>query len=411
MYMKTDQLRAVSSAAAPLQKIAGRLDSIDVWRGLVIILMVLDHVRDFFHYGAASYAATDPATTTLPLFATRWITHLCAPTFIFLAGVSIRLQREKLDPGAGLSAFLLSRGLWLLLLEMTVLSFGFNAGWPFFFGQVIYAIGASMALMAAIVLLPSRAVLALGVAAVAGAPLLIAPLADAGGWLGVLRTLAILPGTLPGVPGIIIYPFLPWLGVMCLGYGYGHVFRLPPATRNRVVAVTAVSMLLAFVVLRGLNGYGDLNPWKVWPSAVQTVESFLDVSKYPASPDYVLVTLGISMLLFLALERCNGRLIGMLRTFGRTPMFTYLLHLYLAHGVQILAGTLLGFPLATLTNFIAQALTRQPGEAIPLMTLNWGVSLWATYAIWLAVLAALYPLSRWFEGVKQRRSDWWLRYL
>lgn len=392
---------------------AGRLDSLDAWRGLIIILMVLDHVRDFFHAGAFFYAATDPAQTNLPLFATRWITHLCAPTFVFLAGIAIRLQREKSANLPGLSRFLLARGLWLIVLEFTVISFGLNMGSPFFFVQILYAIGVSMALMAALVWLPSWTVLLLGALAISGAPLLIGPLMDATGFLAALRTMTVLPGGLPGAPGIVLYPFLPWLGVMCLGYGYGHVFKLPAAARNRTVAITAVLLLLAFAIVRGINGYGDLAPWHSWPDALRTAESFLNVTKYPATPDYVMVTLGTSMLVFLALDRLSGVLMRPMLTFGRTPLFTYTVHFYVAHGLQFLIGMSFGFPAATFTGYLASfALASSGGHSEALTSLgHWGLPLWGVYIIWISVLLLVYPLSRWFEGIKQRRNDWWLRYL
>lgn len=406
------QTSAHIGTAAP-ERGAGRLVALDAWRGLIIALMVLDHVRDFFHAGAFFYAATDPAQTYTGLFLTRWITHLCAPTFVLLAGLSIRLQREKCKATPALSRYLLTRGLWLVVLEFTIVSFGFNMGQPFFFVQILYAIGVSMAVMAALIRLPAWAVAALGAVLISGAPLLIAPLADATGLLGALRTMTVLPGGLPGGHGIVLYPFIPWLGVMCLGYGYGHVFTLPGAQRNRIVAATAVALLLGFAAVRGINGYGDLAPWRTFPAAVRTVESFLNVTKYPASPDYVMVTLGTSMLLFLALDRFGGGAMRLLLTFGRTSLFTYIAHIYVLHGLQFLLGAMLGFPLASFCGYLASfALAGMGGHSDTLTSLqHWGFSLWAVYGIWLAVLLLVYPLARWCERLKQRRSDWWLRYL
>lgn len=406
---------AINFNIAPFRRThaAGRLDALDAWRGLIIVLMVLDHVRDFFHAGAFFYAATDPAQTNVALYATRWITHLCAPTFVFLAGIAIRLQREKSATTGSLSRFLLSRGLWLIVLEFTVISFGLNMGSPFFFVQILYATGVSMALMAALVWLPSRTVLVLGALLVAGAPLLIGPLADATGLLAAVRTMTVLPGPMPGAPGIVLYPFVPWLGVMCLGYGYGHVFRLPPVTRNRVVALTALVLLLGFAAVRGLNGYGDLAPWRSWPDAVRTVESFLNVTKYPATPDYVMITLGTSMLVYLVLDRLGGAITRPLLAFGRTPLFTYIVHIYALHGLQFLLGLVLGFPAAAFTGYLASyALATFGGHSDTLTSLRqWGLPLGEVYLVWIAVILLVYPLSRWFEGVKRRRTDWWLRYL
>jgi len=389
---------------------SSRLDSLDAWRGLIIVLMVLDHVRDFLHVGVLAYDATDPGTTNLVLYLTRWVTHLCAPTFIFLAGISIRLQREKAGSVGGLSRFLLARGPWLILLEFTVIGFGLNMGGPFFLVQVMYAIGMSMTLMAGLVRLPARAVLGLGFLLVWVAPALSTATAGATGALGVLVTMTVTPGPVPNGLGVLLYPFVPWLGVMCLGYGYGAVFQLERKRRNRIVAATAVLLLLAFGVVRGLNGYGDPAPWRHWPTLVQTVESFFNVTKYPASPAYLMVTLGLSMLLFLLLDAA-GNTVRLLLTFGRTPLFTYIVHIYVVHGTQVVIGLLLGYPFISMTGYISQVAARMEGRTAPLLAAGFGLPMWGVYVVWILVIAALFPLSRWFEGVKRRRNEWWIRFL
>jgi uncharacterized membrane protein len=371
-------------------------------RGLVIAIMVLDHVRDFFHYDALRFDPTDPSQTSAIVFGTRWITHLCATTFVFLAGASIYLQKANGKSPPDLSAFLLKRGAWLILLEATVVTFGFNFGLPFLFFQVIWAIGAGMICMSLLSRLHTRAVLALGAVLIAVCPLLISATEGVTGAAQVLRTLAIAPGIFPTVPMLAMYPLLPWLAIMCLGFGFGPVFNRPPTERRRLLIKVGPAMLAAFLLLRMFNAYGDPSPWSRFPATSQTVMSFLNVSKYPPSPDFVLVTLGLSLLLFLGLERLRGPLASLLLTFGRTPLFTYLLHIYIAHGLMLLVALAVGFPAAVATDFLLSGKVVQMG---------WGFSLPLVYLVWLAVLALLYPLSRWFEGVKRRRRDWWLSYL
>lgn len=383
---------------------AVRVDAIDMLRGLVIVLMVLDHVRDFFHIDAFAFDPTDPLRTSPILFATRWVTHLCAPTFVFLAGVSILFQKANGKTGWALSRFLLTRGAWLILLEVTIVSFGFNFGWPFLFLQVIWAIGASMIAMAALALLPSRVVLAIGAAILLLYPFAMGPTAGAEGALGVLRLLTLAPGLTPGLSGLAMYPMLPWLAIMCLGFGLGPVFRLEPGERSKRILTLALGSLALFAVLRTINGYGDPVPWASLPTTAQTVMSWLVISKYPPSPDYVFATLGVSMLIFLALERLRGPVARVLLSFGRTPLFTYLCHIYIAHGLMLLAAIAWGYPAAIALDLLGNQIR---GTPLPV----WGVPLIGVYAVWLLVVAMLIPLARWFEGVKRRRRDWWLSYL
>jgi uncharacterized membrane protein len=382
-----------------------RVDAIDMLRGLVIVLMVLDHVRDFFHADAFLFDPTDPLRSHPILFATRWVTHLCAPTFVFLAGVSILFQRANGTTGWPLSRFLLTRGAWLVLLEVTLVSLGFDFGWPFLFLQVIWAIGISMIAMAALAHLPSRVVLVIGVVLLLGLPFAIELSAGAKGAAAVARLLFLAPGLIPGpVPGLAMYPVLPWLAIMCLGFGLGPVFRLEPGERSRRVAKLALILLASFAVLRTMNLYGDSAPWQALESFAQTAMSWLAVSKYPPSPDYVLVTLGVSMLLFLALERLRGPVARVLLSFGRTPLFTYLAHIYIAHGLMLVAVVASGFPASVALDVIGAQLKGSPPT-------GWGIPLIGVYGVWLLVVVSLIPLAHWFEGVKRRRRDWWLSYL
>lgn len=379
-----------------------RIDSVDMLRGFVIALMVLDHVRDYFHVHAFVFDPLDPARTSVALYATRWITHLCAPTFVFLSGVSIHLQRAQGKDVSTLSRFLLTRGLWLVLLEFTLISFGFNFGFVLF-AQVIYAIGAGMILLAALLWLPHRAVLAIGFLIVAGHNALAPIDAQSLGSLGVAWTAAFEPGLVPGVPGFVAYPFVPWFGIMCIGYGLGGLFLQPQAQRRRSTILLGAAALALFVVLRFVNGYGDQSPWREYETSGRTLLSFFNVSKYPPSLLYVLATLGVSLLLMPLLDRLRGTLAEALLAFGRTPLFTYLLHVYIVHGSALLIGVALGFPARIFCDFIL--------DPSRLVQANWGFGLGIVYIVWIGTLWTLYPLSRWFAGVKRRRRDPWLSYI
>lgn len=392
-----------AAASGATRSGAARIEGIDALRGLVIVLMVLDHVRDFFHrttFTADPLAlgeAGDPA-----LFMTRWITHLCAPTFVLLAGVSVWLQRANGKSRPALSRFLLTRGLWLIVLELTLVQWAFNFGAGFFL-QVIWAIGASMLVLAGLIWLPRTVVLALGVLIVAGHQAL-APIDPPDlGVAGPVWQLAMEFGPTPLAPGFLAYPFAPWLGIMLMGYGLGGLFTLTGAARTRAVLILAGGLLAAFAVLRAINGYGDPRPWARQADGLWTVLSFINVGKYPPSLDYVLVTLGVSLALLPVLERLWRPARDVLLTFGRTPLFTYLLHIWLAHGLALVVGVLMGIPASAFLNML--------GDPSRLIAAGWGFGLAPLYGFWLLTLVLLYPLSRWFEGVKRRRRDWWLGYL
>ena len=412
--MTTTAVAASDSLAKPTRRPdAGavaprRLESIDLLRGLVIALMVLDHVREYFSFDALQFEATDLARTTPALFATRWVTHLCAPTFVFLAGASAYLQRAGEPDRARVARFLVTRGLWLIALELTVVVFGFHFGYPFFFFQVIWAIGLGLVLLAPLLWLPPAAVLTLGALIVAGHDALGPVNASDLGVLGPAWRLLMEPGPAPGgLPGFVAYPALPWFGVLCLGYGMGAVFTRPDAERRRTLLAVGAGALAVFAALRLANGYGDPAPWAPQASGVFTALSFLKVSKYPPSLLFVLVTLGLSLPIGVALEQLRGSVGGpvarVLLAFGRTPMFTYLVHVYLVHALALAAGVAAGVPASAFTSFLDG-----PDR---LRAAGWGVGLPAVYAIWLLVVAGLYPVSRWYAGLKQRRRAWWMRYL
>ncbi|MEO7602225.1 MAG: acyltransferase family protein [Sphingomicrobium sp.] len=380
---------------------AARLESIDMMRGLVIALMVLDHVRDFF-LANPGFDPTDAARSWPALYLTRWVTHLCAPTFLLLSGVSIYLQREAGKTGAPLARFLVSRGLWLVLLECTLIMFAWNFGSPFFILQVIWAIGWSMVGMAVLAQLPHRWVLAIGIAIVALSPFAL-PSGPATSATSIVQNLLFGGGPIVGAPVFIAYAIVPWLGVMAIGFGLGPLFTLSGPDRRRRLVQIALALIVLFFALRGLNGYGNPQPWEPMAGPVRTAMGFFDIWKYPPSPDFIAITVGLSLLLLVAIEHLRGPLARILGDFGRTPLFTYVAHLYIAHGLMLATAAALGRPEVAIDLF-SNIFSGNPPQ-------GWGFSLWVVYAVWLLVLAILVPLSRWFAGVKRRRRDWWLSYL
>jgi uncharacterized membrane protein len=376
-----------------------RLDHVDLLRGIVMVLMVLDHVRVYFT--DARFDPTDLGRTDLALFATRWITHYCAPIFIFLAGASAWIAGTRRTRGQ-LARFLLSRGLWLILLEATVISFGwyFNTRWAVGArAQVIWAIGASMVVLAGLTYLPRAAIAAFGLAMVVGHNLLdgIAP-ATFGAFAPLWYVLHV-QGPLGVVPVFVTYPLVPWVGVMALGYVAGPaVFSQDGGTRRRI-AWGGVLMVLGFVVLRTLNGYGDPSPRFDDGSPAILAMSFLNVTKYPPSLLYVLMTLGPALVALPLLRWAKGPAANFFVTFGRVPFLFYVTHLYLVHALAVAAGIAQGFSGADI---------RTLGRLLPE---GYGFGLPVVYFVWLCVVAMLYPLCRRYASLKARSRAWWLSYL
>jgi uncharacterized membrane protein len=267
---------------------------------------------------------------------------------------------------------------------------------------VIWAIGASMVAMSLIARLPARWGLALGLAILLLYPFVVSATTGAHGVLGIVRMLTIAPGMIPGAPIRVRYAAIPWLAVMCLGFGLGSVYRLPQAERRRRLLPLAIGLLLLFLLLRSLDGYGDPAAWSIQATPLHTVLAFMNVSKYPPSPDYVFATLGISIMLFLMLEAVRGPVAKVLLAYGRTPLFTYVCHLYILHFLMVAAVLATGFPFSVATHAVYLS---------SVVSANWGFSLAVVYSVWLLTLALLTPLSLWFSGVKARRRDWWLSYL
>ena len=374
-----------------------RLSSIDVLRGLIIVIMALDHVRDFFT--DVRFNPLDPTHTTAMLYATRWITNFCAPVFVLLAGASAYLVGRRCTTPQ-LSRFLLTRGLWLAFLELAVICVEWSFNLRFDIGlimQVVWAIGMSMVVLSALVYLPVRIVGAIGVAIclfhnlLDGVPMPEAP---------VLKTVwAILHVDSMVAIGYVHYPLIPWVGVMAAGYALGSVFWMEPARRHRILVTLGASMIALFLVLRLINVYGDPIPWTTQSDHLRTLMSFMNVKKYPPSLDYVLATLGPMLMLLAYLENVRGWFANILQVYGRVPLFFYVLHLALAHLAAGLLAMVMGYGNTVLTNL--------PRFFPP----DWGVGLPWVYVAWVLVVVTLYPACRWFADVKRRRRDWWLSYL
>ncbi len=386
-----------------------RLREIDLLRGLVIVLMTLDHVRDYFHSDALTFDPLNPDRTTPILYLTRWATHLCAPTFVLLAGVSGSLQLRMGKSKSALSWLLFTRGLWLVVLELTVLSFAQSFGFPYpLLLLVIWAIGWSMIALAALVWLPPTAVLIVGITIIAGHNLLdpIAPaqLGDA----ALLWTLFHEGGPLfvnDALIGVVGYPVLPWVGVIALGYGMGAIFAAPSERRDPILMSLGLAMFAAFLVLRSVNQYGDPRHWASNADFAHSAMSFFDVTKYPPSFLFTLLTLGLVFALFPLLSRLKGRTASVLAVLGAVPFFYYVVHIFAAHALSIAANTALGRDASGLVEYMQNVFTA------PDRLQGLGFSLPYVYLAWITVLLLLYPLCRWWAQVKAQRHAWWHSYL
>lgn len=402
-----DTRRPPVSPARAVTRLRARVDSVDLLRGVVMILMALDHTRDYF--GDVGANPTDLATTTVPLFVTRWITHLCAPTFFLLTGVGAYLALRHRSP-ANLSRFLLTRGLWLVLLELTVMRFfwQFNVDYRVTMLTVLWALGWSMVVLAALVRLPVRAVTAIGVAMIVLHHLADGVSAASLGAFAPLWTILHQPGPLIATPRVFVfvaYPLIPWIGVMAVGYGLGQVFTWDARARRRFLLRAGLATVAAFIVLRAVNVYGDPRPWAPQESTLFTFLSFINTSKYPPSLLFLLMTLGPALLLLRAVDGDTPRLLSPAVTIGRVPFFYYVMHVIVLHVLVVIASfARFGeihwmFESPTIAQF---PVTQPPG---------WPASLPVVYLIWAFVVMLLYPCCRWFARLKARRQDAWLSYL
>jgi uncharacterized membrane protein len=398
-YAAVPAPRVTEEAAAS----TSRLTSIDLLRGVVMIIMALDHVREFF--GVPGISPTDLAKTTVPLFATRWITHLCAPVFFLLTGTGAFLSLRR-KPVAALSRFLFTRGVWLILLELTVircLGFQFNVDYQVTLLIVIWALGWAMITLSALVWLPTWVVTTFGVVTIAGHNLF-----DGVRSAHPLWAVLYAPGFVVNRPGFVVfasYTLIPWVGVTAAGYGLGQVYRWSPERRRTFLLRVGLALAAGFVLLRAVNLYGDPVRWAPQASAALTVVSFLNATKYPPSLLFLLMTLGPALLILRALDGNAPRLLRPALVFGRVPLFYFVLHLPLIHLLAVIVCYAQNGAVHWM--FESPNLGAYPFTAPP----GWGLSLPEIYLLWVLVVVMLYPACRWFAAVRQRRTDAWLSYL
>lgn len=395
-----------------------RIQSIDLLRGIVMVIMALDHTRDFFFkvtLDSASDAALGPTdmNTTFPtLFFTRWITHYCAPIFLLLAGTSIYLMSLK-KTKAELSSFLLKRGLFLILIEVIVITLGwtFNPLYNVFILQVIWAIGISMVMMSFIIRLPFKLILALGLIILLGHNLLDDSYIKGtdNGLLNLLyysKFTTLQYGTNRFI--VIVYAFVPWLAIMMLGYCLGKWFEssVDPAWRRKQLLIAGSAITALFFIIRFINVYGDPVPWSEQPrGTTYTILSFFNVNKYPPSLAFLCMTLGPGLIALSLLEKVRGKIAAVINIYGRVPMFYYILHFYILHILVVLFFYLQGHHNHTPDEIVT------PGVPFLFRPNDFGLNLWGTYGIWLFTVIMLYPLCKKYDKYKSTHKKWWLSYL
>jgi uncharacterized membrane protein len=389
---------------------ASRVQAVDLLRGLVMVLMAIDHTRDFIHAPAMAFRPEDLPQTTVAIFMTRWITHFCAPVFMFCAGLGAFFRLNRGATKSELARFLLTRGLWLIVLEFTIVRAGFffQIGVNPLILLVFWALGMSMVPLAALIYLPYRVLLALSVAMIVFHNLFDAvPAARFGqfAWLWqILHVQGVVAGSNPIV--LVAYPLVPWIGVMTAGFCFGRVYRLPQDRRRSLLLALGLVLTIAFVGLRAINAYGDPAPWTTQRSAAYTVLSFLNTTKYPPSLLFLLMTLGPALLFLAWADRVHVGERNPLLVFGRVPLFYFVLHIPLIHAMAI-GLTWLQYGSAPFL-FMPPPTLGTPRNVFPP---DYGWNLWTVYAVCAAAVFVLYPICLWFMRVKARRRSWWLSYL
>ncbi len=411
-------------ATHPGKSRTSRVDSVDLLRGIVMVIMLLDHTRDFVHSQALQFDPTDMTRTYPALFFTRWITHFCAPIFVFLAGTGSYFQLMRGKSKRELSRFLVTRGVWLIFLELTAVRIA--SFWTFdfqFLGamQVIWALGWSMIALGVLIHLRVRYIAAFGIGMIAlhnltdtirvpqwNGPESPVPSLLAKVWMTLHQGGAFPIAGWPSPVILMFYPLIPWIGVMAAGFAFGKVYELEPEARRRWMMRWGTAITAGFVLLRLADFYGDPNGWGMQRSAAMTIASFLNTTKYPPSLLYLMMTLGPAIIALSYWERLNqpgsnehGALTRWLITYGRVPLFYYLLQWIVAHG----AGYVLAIAADRNT---AIFFSDVPPSTLPPKI---GFDLWVVYVCWIVGVLLLYPVCRWYAGVKARRRDWWLSYL
>jgi len=384
-----------------------RIGSIDLLRGVVMVIMALDHVRDFFHNDADLHVPTDPHTTTPILFFTRFITHFCAPTFILLAGISAFLYGTKRTKKE-LSLFLIKRGIWLIIVEFVLVTFAirFDPMYHLLILQVIWTIGICMIILGVVIWLPMPVIFVVGLCIVAGHNLFDA------GEMGMPRRMTfwrdlLHHGFFVRYPNngriqlLIVYPFAAWAGVMMLGYCLGTLYKssVEALRRKKTLVFLGLGMIVAFVVLRLLNGYGDPVPWSQQQNSVATFLSFMNVNKYPPSLMYICITIGPALIFLALTEKVNNKVSDFFKIYGNVPLFYYVVHFFVIHILSVGLFYLQGFGSKDIVN----NLFFRPKTL--------GVDLWGVYIVWVVVVAIMYPLCKSFGRFKHQHDKWWTSYV
>jgi len=399
----------MTAAVTPVKKY--RIESIDILRGLVMLIMAIDHVRDFFHAGQPE--PTDLAITTPILFFTRFMTHFCAPAFVFLSGISAYLAGMRRTENQ-LGIFLIKRGLWLLVVEVVFITLAITANplYNVFILQVIWAIGGSMILLGLLVMLRTP----LAVIGIIGAVIFfghnIFDTVDVGavGKTVAWRLLFSANGFNSVVPlggnrfMMIAYALLPWTGVMLIGYVFGSLYKstVDAVKRRKTLLYSGLGLLAMFLILRFINKYGDPAPWAVQKTTALTIISFFNVSKYPCSLMYLGMTIGTALVLLALMENVKNKLTDIFIIYGNVPFFYYLCHWYLIRIITIIVFFAQGFPASEIVTPNVPFLFGHQG---------YGFSLFGVYVIWIIVITALYLPCKWFSNYKKRHQQWWLSYL
>lgn len=387
-----------------------RIESIDILRGVVMVIMALDHVRDYFHYGSFFNDPTNLETTTPILFFTRFITHYCAPIFVFLAGTSAFLYGSKKTKGE-LFKFLFTRGFWLVFLEFVVnnLIWTFNLSYSFPIVQVIWAIGVSMVMLSFLIYLPKKVILGIGLLLVFGHNALDGIIMEGMSfqsiiWYFLHQQQMLVYGS--DFIFLIQYPLIPWIGLMALGYCFGQLYSkdFDASIRKNWLLNMGFAAIGLFLLLRSLNIYGDLIPWTMQDTTAKTIMSFFNVTKYPPSLLYFCITLGPAMLFLYAFETTKNKLTDFFLIFGRVPLFYYFLHVLVIHALAIIGMLIFG------GNWHDMILDAEGFMNENLM--SYGYSLFVVYCVWISVVLLLYPFCKKYMMYKATNKDkWWLSYL
>ncbi len=378
-----------------IQTKTNRILSIDVLRGLIMVIMALDHVRDF--YSNVQFNPLDLTQTSPQLFLTRWVTHFCAPIFVFLSGTSAFLSFAKGKTIKQQSLFLLTRGLWLIFIELTVINllWSFDITYSFLGVQVIWAIGWSMIFLAALIFLKPTYIAAIGLLLIFGHNAFDSFHVEGSSkllWM-LLHEQGFYPLT-KNIGFFVMYPIIPWIGVMAVGYSFGTLFKLEAAQRIKWLLIIGIASIVLFIAIRYTNMYGDKSLWATQSNWWKNILSFINCTKYPPSLLYLLMTLGPAMFLLVLFEKMSNPATRFVAVYGRVPFFYYILHLLIIHGSAAILATIMGKTLGS-----------------PLQPPTWGFGLVGVYIAWAIIVATLYLPCKWFMHFKARRKDWWLSYL